>query len=43
MMKTIIFIWFAVSAVVASALLVDGSGFFPVMVQVFDADTVTPI
>lgn len=41
-MKLIILILMAVAAT-SEALTVDGSGFFPVVVQVYDVDTRTPI
>lgn len=42
-MKTIFFSWIAAATVVGAALIADGKGFFPVMVQVVDADSGTPI
>ena len=42
-MKTIILAWIAAAAVAGAAIIADGKGLFPVMVQVVDADSGTPI
>jgi hypothetical protein len=42
-MKTIILAWIAAATVAGAAIIADGKGFFPVMVQVVDADSGTPI
>ena len=42
-MKTIILAWIAAAAVAGAAIIADGKGFFPVMIQVVDADSGTPI
>ncbi len=42
-MKTNILSWIAVATVSSSAVIADGSGFFPVMVQVVEAESRTPI
>lgn len=42
-MKTIILAWIAAAIVARAGIIADGKGFFPVMVQVVDADSGTPI
>ena len=42
-MKTIILAWIAAATVASAAIIADGRGFFPVMVQVVDPDSGTPI
>jgi hypothetical protein len=42
-MKTIILAWIAAATFAGAAIIADGKGFFPVMVQVVDADSGTPI
>jgi hypothetical protein len=42
-MKTIILAWISAATVAGAALIADGKGFFPVMVQVVDADSGAPI
>jgi hypothetical protein len=42
-MKTIILAWIAAATVAGATIIADGKGFFPVMVQVVDADSGTPI
>jgi hypothetical protein len=42
-MKTIILAWIAAATVAGAAIIADGKGFFPVMVQVVDANSGTPI
>jgi hypothetical protein len=42
-MKTIILAWITAATVAGAAIIADGKGFFPVMVQVVDADSGTPI
>ena len=42
-MKTIILAWIAAATLAGAAIIADGKGFFPVMVQVVDADSGTPI
>lgn len=43
MIKTIILSWVAATTVSSSAVIADGSGFFPVMVQVVEADSRNPV
>lgn len=42
-MKTIIFSWVLAATFANSAITADGKGFFPVMVQVVNAESRTPI
>jgi hypothetical protein len=42
-MKTIILAWIAGATVASATINADGKGFFPVMVQVIDPDSRTPI
>jgi len=42
-MKTIILAWILAATVANSAITADGKGFFPVMVQVVNAESGTPI
>jgi hypothetical protein len=42
-MKTIILAWLAAATFAGAAIIADGKGFIPVMVQVVDADSGTPI
>lgn len=42
-MKTIILAWIAAATFANAAIIADGNGFFPVMVQVVNADSGTPI
>lgn len=42
-MKTIILAWIVATTVAGASIIADGKGFFPVMVQVVDADSGTPI
>ena len=42
-MKTIILAWLAAATFAGASIIADGKGFFPVMVQVVDADSGTPI
>jgi hypothetical protein len=42
-MKTIVLAWIAAATFAGAAIIADGKGFFPVMVQVVDADSGTPI
>lgn len=42
-MKTIILAWISAATFAGAAIIADGKGFFPVMVQVVDADSGTPI
>ncbi len=42
-MKSIILAWIVAATVAGAAIIADGKGFFPVMVQVVDASSGTPI
>jgi hypothetical protein len=42
-MKTIILAWIAAATFAGAGIIADGKGFFPVMVQVVDSDSGTPI
>ncbi|MBK1881962.1 hypothetical protein JIN85_06020 [Luteolibacter pohnpeiensis] len=42
-MKTFLLAWIAAASVASAAIIADGRGFFPVMVQVVDPNSGTPI